>query len=40
MRPGERFELGRCVATPGVLEVLQKAQEEALMYLYRHVTGQ
>lgn len=34
-----KFELGRVVATPGVLEALQDAEVEALTYLLRHAQG-
>ena len=36
---GARFPLGRIVATPGALEALQKAGQEPLTLLTRHVSG-
>jgi len=33
------FELGRVVATPGALEVLDESGEDPHVYLGRHVTG-
>ena len=33
------FELGQTVATPGALDALARAEENALAYLVRHVTG-
>ena len=34
-----KFSLGRVVATPGALEALENAEEEALTYLQRHAVG-
>ena len=34
-----KFSLGRVVATPGALSVLEAAQESDLRYLYRHESG-
>ena len=34
-----KFSLGRVVATPGALEALANAEEEALTYLQRHAVG-
>jgi hypothetical protein len=34
------FALGRCVATPGALEALERSGESALTYLMKHVTGE
>ena len=34
-----RFPLGRVVATPGALELLEEAGEEPLRYLARHASG-
>lgn len=33
------FRLGQTVATPGALEALQQSDEEPVVYLFRHVTG-
>jgi hypothetical protein len=35
----KKFSLGRIVATPGALEVLRDAVQEAGEFLARHVTG-
>jgi hypothetical protein len=35
----KKFSLGRIVATPGALEVLQDAGQDAGEFLARHVTG-
>jgi hypothetical protein len=35
----KKFSLGRIVATPGVLEALRDAGQEAGEFLARHVTG-
>ncbi len=34
-----KFPLGRLVATPGALSALAEAEEEPLVYLSRHVSG-
>ena len=34
-----KFSLGRIVATPGALDALQTAEDEAFVYLYRHACG-
>jgi hypothetical protein len=37
--PTPRFSLGQTVATPGALEALEQAGQEAVELLTRHVTG-
>ena len=34
-----KFSLGRVVATPGALEALANAEEDAATFLQRHATG-
>ncbi len=34
-----KFDLGRVLATPGALEALTNAEEEAVTYLERHALG-
>ena len=34
-----KFSLGRIVATPGAIEALSNADEDALTYLQRHARG-
>lgn len=34
-----RFQLGRLVATPGALEALQNAGQDAIEFIYRHQRG-
>jgi hypothetical protein len=34
-----RFQLGRMVATPGALEALQEAGQDATEFIYRHQQG-
>jgi hypothetical protein len=34
-----RFQLGRMVATPGALEALQNAGQDAIEFIYRHQRG-
>jgi hypothetical protein len=34
-----RFQLGRMVATPGALEVLKEAGQDAKEFIYRHQQG-
>lgn len=33
------FSLGQCVATPGAMEVMEKAEQSATEFLHRHVNG-
>ena len=39
MTPAPRFELGRIVATPGALELMERCGMDASGLLSRHVTG-
>ncbi len=39
MVDGALFPLGRVVATPGALELLEEAGEKPLRYLARHASG-
>ena len=34
-----RFELGRMVATPGAIEALAEAGQDAIEFIYRHSRG-
>jgi hypothetical protein len=34
-----RFQLGRMVATPGALEALKEAGQDAIEFIYRHQQG-
>ena len=34
-----RFQLGRMVATPGALEALKEAGQDAIEFIYRHQRG-
>ena len=38
--PKPRFSLGQVVATPGALEVLQKAERDPAEFIARHVVGE